>query len=602
MKLDTRYADETMKSMVLSVPRVARSRSASWIRYWRRSSLISLVYGCLFFLLFYLGSFFALAPGGSLWYPAAGLRAAVLLIFGWRLTPGLVVAEVLAVALYGSLRPSTRYVDLSEVLLVADSPILYGLAALALIRATSFDPRFGRLRDMAWFSAFAIMAPLINAGVGRLVRTLLGKLAPEDFFPSAFGFFIGDCIGLLMLTPILLLAWHGGRPEGSARQSSAASGTSHKPATALALRLLPDILLIWTCLFILQLLPAFFVGLNSHVHWYLAFLPMIWISFRHGLTGSVAGSAALTSGAAWLFYLPVESIQFQELQVLVAFLSVTSLLMGSAISAQWRTERELENQNRTLHAVREQLEAKNTDLTRFNYTVAHDLKNPLVTIKNFLGLLREDAARGDADRIQHNLDRVDNAATWMQLLLWELFELSKISSRTDAPKLISFEELVDEALDGLAEPISERQIGVEVEEGLPRVLGNREQLSQVVSHLLENAVRYLGDQPSPCIEVGIRRNGKPTIAGEGPVFFVRDNGIGVAPEYQEKIFELFERLVPDSSEGTGIGLALVKRIVEVHGGRIWVESEGKGRGSTFCFTLSAAIPKDASGVVEWPVS
>ncbi|MCP3961876.1 MAG: histidine kinase, partial [bacterium] len=98
--------------------------------------------------------------------------------------------------------------------------------------------------------------------------------------------------------------------------------------------------------------------------------------------------------------------------------------------------------------------------------------------------------------------------------------------------------------------------------------------------LLGNAVQYLGDQPAPRIEVGMRA----TPNDEPPVFYIRDNGIGIDPKYHDKIFGLFERLDPEASEGTGIGLALVKRIVEVHGGRIWVESEGAGRGSTFCFT------------------
>jgi signal transduction histidine kinase len=87
----------------------------------------------------------------------------------------------------------------------------------------------------------------------------------------------------------------------------------------------------------------------------------------------------------------------------------------------------------------------------------------------------------------------------------------------------------------------------------------------------------MGEQTSPCIEIGMRQ-------GAEPVFFVKDNGIGIEPEYHEKIFGLFERLDP-TSEGTGIGLALVKRIIEMHGGEIWVESEGTGTGSTFCFTI-----------------
>jgi signal transduction histidine kinase len=101
-------------------------------------------------------------------------------------------------------------------------------------------------------------------------------------------------------------------------------------------------------------------------------------------------------------------------------------------------------------------------------------------------------------------------------------------------------------------------------------------LREVFENLIDNAIKYMGDQPNPRIEIGKRE--------DDVTIYVKDNGIGIEPQFQAKIFGLFEKL--DSAvEGTGIGLALVKRIIEVHGGRIWVESEGKGKGSTFCFTI-----------------
>jgi signal transduction histidine kinase len=102
---------------------------------------------------------------------------------------------------------------------------------------------------------------------------------------------------------------------------------------------------------------------------------------------------------------------------------------------------------------------------------------------------------------------------------------------------------------------------------------------EVVQNLVDNACKFIGEQPQPHIEIGARQDEAEM------VFYVRDNGIGIEPQYHYKIFGLFEKLDP-TSDGTGVGLALVKRIVETHGGRIWVESEGIGQGSTFCFTLS----------------
>ncbi|MCP3906348.1 MAG: hypothetical protein GY715_22225 [Planctomycetes bacterium] len=143
--------------------------------------------------------------------------------------------------------------------------------------------------------------------------------------------------------------------------------------------------------------------------------------------------------------------------------------------------------------------------------------------------------------------------------------------------------------------IAERGVDVEVAADLPVVCVDRVRLLEALRHLLANAVQYLGDSPAPRVEVGVRQVGTQEV--EPPIFYVRDNGMGIDPRYHDKVFGLFERLDPEASEGTGIGLALVKRIVEVHGGRIWVESvtpeggkrkEGDGRGSTFCFTLPGA--------------
>jgi len=112
------------------------------------------------------------------------------------------------------------------------------------------------------------------------------------------------------------------------------------------------------------------------------------------------------------------------------------------------------------------------------------------------------------------------------------------------------------------------------------VHGDRTRLLEVLQNLIENAVKFRSGQAEPVIEVGSRKG------PGGLVVYVRDNGVGIDPRYHQRVFGLFERLDP-RVEGTGVGLALVKRIVEVHGGRVWVESEGAGRGSAFCFTLPA---------------
>ncbi len=138
-----------------------------------------------------------------------------------------------------------------------------------------------------------------------------------------------------------------------------------------------------------------------------------------------------------------------------------------------------------------------------------------------------------------------------------------------------------------AGPLATRGVEVEIARDLPAVFVDRTRLVEVFQILFENAASFMGEQAAPRLEVGER------LAGAGEVCcYVLDNGIGIDPRYHEKVFGLFERL-DQATEGTGVGLALVKRIVELHGGRVWVESEGRGRGSTFCFTLAQAEARES---------
>ena len=226
----------------------------------------------------------------------------------------------------------------------------------------------------------------------------------------------------------------------------------------------------------------------------------------------------------------------------------------------------------------DELEAKNAELERFTYTVSHDLKSPLITIKGFLGFIREDTAHGNLQRLETDIQRISDAADKMQRLLGDLLELSRIGRLTNKPELVETTALVREVLEYLHGRIHAANVTVQVEETLPAIFGDRQRIFEVFQNLIDNSAKFMGGQPNPRIEIGQmgESDGKPT-------FYVRDNGMGIAPEYKDRIFGLFNKL-DAQSEGTGIGLTLVKRIVEFHGGRIWVDSS-PGNGATFCFTL-----------------
>ncbi len=234
-----------------------------------------------------------------------------------------------------------------------------------------------------------------------------------------------------------------------------------------------------------------------------------------------------------------------------------------------------------------ELERRNAELERFTYTVSHDLKSPLVTIHGFLGMLEKDMAAGARERVTEDIRHIARAATTMKDLLNDLLDLSRSGRLVHPSGFAPMKELVSEALERIGGEVEARGVTVSVPGDLPPLFGDRARLVEVFQNLLSNAVKFMGDQPHPHIEIGGQ-----TTAGE-TLCFIRDNGLGIAPAYHEKIFDLFERLHVDV-EGTGIGLTLVKRIIELHGGRVWVTSEGPGRGSTFCFALPTRERIEAS--------
>ena len=224
------------------------------------------------------------------------------------------------------------------------------------------------------------------------------------------------------------------------------------------------------------------------------------------------------------------------------------------------------------------LEAKNAEMERFLYTVSHDLRSPIVTTKGFLGLLQRDIAQDKPDKVKSDVERIDQAIKNMEQLLEDLLELSRVGRVCIPSANVPLEEVVKSACDMLHGPLEEKNIRLEIAEPMPTVFGDRTRLVELVQNIVENAIKYMGDQPHPQIQVTAE------VVENMARLSIRDNGIGIEEKYIDKIFGLFDQLDPDCV-GTGIGLALVKRIAEYHGGAIYATSEGLSKGSTFVTTL-----------------
>lgn len=232
----------------------------------------------------------------------------------------------------------------------------------------------------------------------------------------------------------------------------------------------------------------------------------------------------------------------------------------------------------------EDLERINGELEQFTYTVSHDLRSPLVTIKGSLKHLRADIASNSTEEAEKDLQLIDGATLRMHHLLENLLSLSRIGRIVNPFSEFSMYELAIETGQLLNGILAESGAVYSIAEDLPMAWGDRWRIGEVLQNLVENSVRFRNPLQPLLIEVGSRHTESELM------YFVKDNGMGIRAEHLSGIFDLFKRFEAIGG-GSGLGLAVVKRIVEYHGGRVWAESEGRGYGTTIYFTLSGQNPK-----------
>ena len=223
------------------------------------------------------------------------------------------------------------------------------------------------------------------------------------------------------------------------------------------------------------------------------------------------------------------------------------------------------------------------ELELFLYTVSHDLRAPVLSIQGFANLLSRDLNRRLDEESREHLLRIRTNAEAMDLVLRDLVEVSRVGKVLEPREWVDSGEIVATVLHDLESETRRLRIRVKVGERLPMVAYAPRLLARVFRNLVGNAIKFMGDQPSPVITVGCERT------AQGHRFFVQDNGVGIKGEDAERVFELFARGDGTRASGSGIGLAIVQRIVETHGGRVWVESR-PGEGSTFWFAVPGATP------------
>ncbi|WP_433434355.1 sensor histidine kinase [Nonomuraea sp. CA-141351] len=233
----------------------------------------------------------------------------------------------------------------------------------------------------------------------------------------------------------------------------------------------------------------------------------------------------------------------------------------------------------------EELRRSNGELEQFAYVASHDLQEPLRKVASFTQMLEQRYGDQLDDRAKQYIHYAVDGAKRMQLLINDLLDFSRVGRVTGDKTAIDSDAALDTALENLSATIEDTEATVTRDE-LPKVRANRLQLAQLFQNLIENAIKFRSEEP-PRIHIGVSRS------GDMWEFSCSDNGIGVEPKYADRIFLIFQRLHPrDVYPGTGIGLALCRKIVEYHGGQVWLDGGAEGQGATFRWTLPAAGDDD----------
>jgi len=499
-----------------------------------------------------------LNPSASAVWPPTGIALASLLLLGYRAWPAVLIGAFLV--------NLTTAGNVATSLGIAAGNTLEAIAGAWLTRRfASGRDAFERPQD---FQRFLVLAGFVSTAIsptlGVTSLCLGGFTRWSDYGTVWLTWWLGDVGGALIVAPPLIL-W-GSRPR---------PGWSRLQAVELGAVLL-SLCLVGEIEFMGYLLPGF----SRYPLTFLCIIPLLWAAFRFGPRETAAAGLVLLIIASWGTlrsrgpyggFAPNASLLLLQAFMVVTVIVAMRLAAGVA-------ERRRAHEALRLQAA--ELERSNAELEQFAHVASHDLQEPLRTVTNFVQLLAQ-RYRGRLDRDADDfIGYVVDGTTRMAQLIDDLLEFSR-AGRTDRPmEPTDCRGVLEKALANLA--VSIRESGAVVRhDGLPTVQGDPSQLTQLFQNLIGNAVKFRGTDRAEVQISAVRRGGEW-------LFLVRDNGIGIAPEYRERIFVIFQRLHGRNEHpGTGIGLAICKRIVTRHGGRIWVESQ-PGRGSTFCFTLPVA--------------
>lgn len=497
-------------------------------------------------------------------WPPTGLAIAVVLILGYRMWPGVAAGALLVNGL--SSVPFLTACGMS-----VGNTLEAVVGAYLLTRVARVRPELDRVRDVVALTTLAAgLATILSATTGVLSLRLGGVIPASALWPTWRVWWVGDALGALVVIPVVLAL----RPRGpvAIARREAAEATLLCAATA----------------------AATWLAFSGHFdHPYVVFPLLIWAALRWRLPGAALGTLLVSSIAVLgtkaghgAFATGTATHSLWMLDTFLAVVAVTGLVLAAVVTERDKMTAHNAELTADLRRNVADLEVANRELEAFTYSVSHDLRAPLRNIDGFSRMLLKGQQESLDEQTVHYLTRIRTNAHAMGHLIDELLSFSRLQRQPIQTQRINARVAVDAALAQLESARANRDVELVIGR-LPDCDADPGLLTQVFANLISNALKFTASHSSARIEIGTRRE-----PGHPPAMFVRDDGVGFDMTYAHKMFGVFQRLHrAEDYDGSGVGLAIVHRIVTRHGGRVWAEGAVDG-GATVYLTLEG--PADAS--------
>lgn len=525
-------------------------------------------------------------------WPPTGVALVALLLFGYRVWPGIALGAFIINSTLGEPLLTTAGIAIGNTI----GPLA---GAFMLRRFTNFDNSFATTRDVFALLVFGSMLAMMVTAVNGVTNLALGGIIPwTDFMSIVWVWWVGDAMGVLLFAPFLLtwianpyIKWRGTR--------------------------LMELGTLYATLAVVSYFV--FTETSGYQIQYAVFPLIIWAALRFGQRETATSVLVLCGFAIWgavhdrgPFVTGTLDERLILLEVFMSVVAVAALILSAVTAERERAEElllrahdelEIRVRERTadLAAANVELAHKNEEVAAFVYTVSHDLRAPLVNLQGFTREL--EVSCQDLEKILQDVklpssvemevksiisDGIGGAlrfiragTTKFQRLIDALLMLSRTGRQDYRADDVDVRVVVNTTIESLQQSIDQKGTRVVFNGTLPNAIGDVTAIGQVFSNLITNALNYLKPERPGLIEIGSETKG-------GEVhYWIKDNGVGISSSARPRLFQVFQRFRPELAPGEGMGLAIVKRVVERHGGRLWADSE-ENVGTTFHFTLRAA--------------